>query len=433
MKGATTTSKTRKKAEPKARPAPPIASRDTRDPGDSTQRNFRYQHAYGVMLMVAAKLGLRPYLAIWCEQHEDFLAERTDAKYDAYQIKTSRPENGAWRLNDADLKKALGRFIDLVTEFDDGIGDLYFVSNTEPETVGPQNADDRLRAQCPALLLEYVRSCRRHSDVVGVFHDPFLNMQADFGCTAEVLFKVLRRVHFVVGPSRNEMDATLSHDHLAKLESCKNLSAEKLDGFRDDLVRKVYYASSLHVSDPIRHLRPIFSKSEIDPALLAKRLVVADLIVYADDAESQTFRFVGDPQLLLGEPRPAHVLQQKFEAGGLSDELDYIQERERSAERHLLEDVARRPERYPDLQKQIEQVVLGECREAHLRARTTEAPYGPAMMIDLQDRLKRIADEEEALIGGHPYECLIGMAGLLTSDCKVWWSPRFPIEGEGEA
>jgi hypothetical protein len=41
-------------------------------------------------------------------------------------------------------------------------------------------------------------------------------------------------------------------------------------------------------------------------------------------------------------------------------------ERERSTESHLLEDVQRRPERYPELLKQVEQVVLGECREAHL-------------------------------------------------------------------
>jgi hypothetical protein len=425
--------KARKRAIPKPPPASPVEARDTRDPGDATQRNFRYQHAYGVMLMVGAKLGLRPYVAIWCEQHEDFLAERTDAKFDGYQVKTSRPENGAWRINDLAVRKAFGRFIDLVSEFGDSIGDLYFVSNTEPETVGPQNKDDNLRARCPVLFLEHVKSCETHADIAGVFQTSFLNMQADFGCAAERLFEVMRRVHFIVGPSRNEMDAVLCHDHLAKLDDCKNLSAEKLNQFRDQLVGKVYYASSLLVSDPIRHLRPVLSQKGLDPALAAKRLVVMDLIVYVEDLNPQKFQFIGDSQLRLGDARPAHVLQQKLDAGGLSEELDYMRERERSAERHLLEDVARRPERYPELQRQIEHVVLGECREAHLRARSREAPYGPVMMIDLQDRLKRIAKEETSLIGGHPYECLIGMAGLLTSECKVWWSQRFPITDKEEA
>ena len=77
----------------------PTAARDTKDPGDATARNFRYQHAYGVILLVAAKRGERPYVAIWCEQHKDFLAQRRDEVCDAYQVKTSRPELGAWRLS----------------------------------------------------------------------------------------------------------------------------------------------------------------------------------------------------------------------------------------------------------------------------------------------------------------------------------------------
>jgi hypothetical protein len=80
----------------------PTEVRNTTDPGDATGRNFRYQHAYGVMLLTAARRGLRPYSAIWCEHHEDFLAERHDGTFDGYQIKISRPERGAWRLTDGD-------------------------------------------------------------------------------------------------------------------------------------------------------------------------------------------------------------------------------------------------------------------------------------------------------------------------------------------
>jgi Cap4 dsDNA endonuclease len=70
----------------------PSEVRNLTDPGDATSRNFRYQHAYGVVLLVAAKRGLRPYVAIWCEHHEDFLAQRDDGLFDGYQIKTARPE-----------------------------------------------------------------------------------------------------------------------------------------------------------------------------------------------------------------------------------------------------------------------------------------------------------------------------------------------------
>jgi Cap4 dsDNA endonuclease len=433
MSEATTeTSKKRRRSGTATVPSP-VNVRDTKDPGDSTQQNFRYQHCYGVMLLIAAKVGKRPYIALWCEQHEDFLAERADKKFDGFQIKTSRPENGAWRLGDREFKRAIERFTDLVAEYGDSLQDLYFVSNTEVETVGPQNSDDRRRALCPGLFLEHIKSCSKPADVSGVFRDSFFALQADFGCTPDLLFEVLQRVHIVLGPSRREMEAALSHEHLAQLDSCKTLNAVMLNGFRDYLVQKVFGACSLQVEDPVRHLRPVFSRTEIDPALVAKRLLVETTIIYTADDKPPVFQYIGDVQLRLGEPRPAHVLKQKLEAGGIGDELDYMRERERSAERHLLEDVVRRPERYPELLKQVEQVVIGECREAHLRARNNPAPYGSAMMIDVQNRLRRIAAEETALIGDHSYECLIGMAGLLTSDCLVWWSPRFTIENGADA
>jgi hypothetical protein len=173
------------------------------------------------------------------------------------------------------------------------------------------------------------------------------------------------------------------------------------------------------------------SGGDLDPRLAAKRLTVESLVIYAAQSHGpKAFQYIGESLIELGKARPPTVLEQKLTAGDLEDQIDYMAERERSAERHLLEDVQRRPERYPELMKQIEQVVLGECQEAHLRARRGDAPYGPAMMIDVQDRLRKIAREETALVGDHSYECLIGMAGLLTRECVVWWSPRFPIEGD---
>jgi hypothetical protein len=74
----------------KAKPQSPILSlspgevRNTTDPGDDMQRRIRYQHAYGVILLVASIRKELPYVAIWCEHHEDLLGELADGRYDAY-------------------------------------------------------------------------------------------------------------------------------------------------------------------------------------------------------------------------------------------------------------------------------------------------------------------------------------------------------------
>src|SRR5262249_50450752 len=139
------------------------------------------------------------------------------------------------------------------------------------------------------------------------------------------------------------------------------------------------------------------------------------------------FQFPGAPTLAIGVPRQGKTLEEKLKQGGLAEEVNYMRERERAAEYHLLEDVERRPDRYPALLTQLEQIVLGECSEAYLRARQSPNPYGSAMLIDVQDRLRRLAHERPEMIGHRSYECLIGVAALLTSDCRVWWSPRFAL------
>ena len=224
---------------------------NTSDPGDATSRNFRYQHAYGVMLMVAAKRGARPYTAIWCEHHEDFLAQRQDGLFDGYQIKTSRPERGFWKLTDSELTKSIGRFIDLVTAFEDRIGDLYFVSNTDFDGVSPESKDEKRRSRCPLLLLAHVRNGTSRADISAPFDNSFDELQATCGCDSDQLLAVLHRMNLILGPSRGEFDAALSHEHIAQLEDCRSLNATELDDFRDSLVALVSRASALQVTDPI--------------------------------------------------------------------------------------------------------------------------------------------------------------------------------------
>jgi hypothetical protein len=76
---------------------------------------------------------------------------------------------------------------------------------------------------------------------------------------------------------------------------------------------------------------------------------------------------------------------------------------------------------------QIENIVLAECNEAQLRQATTGQPYGQKMMIDVQDRLKGLAKNEASRVHDVPYEILMGMSGLLTEECTVWWSDKFDV------
>jgi hypothetical protein len=415
----------------KAPPDPPDPAiiRDTNDPGDATHRNFRYQHAYGVILLAGARRGERSYLAIWCEHHEDLLGQRADGCYDGYQIKTSRPENGTWRMLDGEIVKTIGRFVDLVREFGSKIGELFFVTNTEFDDVADDHQDEKRRSRRPEKFLVHVRSCARHTEISALYQATFAEIQGQCGCQADELFIVLKKMNLILGPSRDSFPAVVAHEHLGKVDECKALAPAALDEWRDHLIAVICAASSLAVTDPIRHLRPLIDAADIDPTLVGKKIVVAEVMDYNGyAAAARPFIFPGTPQIQLGGMPKPHILQAKLEHGKIGDQFDYLRARELAAESHLMEDAHREPKDFPKLLRQLEELVLGECSEAHLRARTAGEPYGDKMLIAVQDRLKYLATKEPKKVFNKSYECLMGLVGLLTTDTRVWWSTRFPIQ-----
>jgi hypothetical protein len=402
--------------------------RNAADPGDITQRAFRYQHAYGVVLIAAARRGTRDYLALWCEQHEDLLCERADAKFDGYQVKTSRPERGPWRMANPEMINVIARFADLVQAFGDKIGNLYFVSNTDCDAVTPASSDDRRRARCPSLFLEHIRSCSNYSEIQPPFLEAFNDLCGACGCPPDRMLEVLHRTHLIHGPSITEFDAALAHEHLGSLPETAGFTASQLDRLRDYLIGLVYRASSLQVTDPIRHLRPVIERGSLDPVLAAKRIVIADVVIQRDRPPSSfPVQFPGPSSISLTSRPPARVRQAKLEAGGLGDMQDYFADRELATEAHLMGETHKRPDYAVNLLRQLEVLVLGECAEAFLRHYHPSERFGREMLIEVQDRLRTLAISRPDMVGHQEYEILIGMVGLLTGDCRVWWSERFPI------
>lgn len=404
---------------------------DVSDPGDATQQNFRYQHLYGVILLVAAARGTRPYASLYCEHFEDFLCEKADGTFDAYQVKTQRPENGAWRTTDDALVKSIGRFVDLHGKLGAKAAAFFFVSNTECDLVTPESKDDTKRGRCPALLLQHIRSKADADAVQPPFKKPFDALCAQCGCSAEELFATLQRVEIVLGPGKREIEASVSNEHLASLTGFDKLAAVALNTHRDELAAIVHRASSLQVTDAARHVTGTVFNEGADFRVSAKRLSPAQILQPPNTQNGRpALLFPGLPVLKLGAAQHGTVLEQKLKRGGLEDQIEYMQVRERAAEYSLIEDIVRRPEHYPALQTQIENVVLGACSEAHLRHRSSTSEFGPAMLIAVQDALKKAAEDRAEQIGQHSYECLVGVASLFTSECRVWWSTRFAIEQE---
>ena len=399
------------------------------DPGDETERNYRYQHQYGAALLVGVRRGTFSYISLYCEHHEDFLGERLDGRFDGWQIKTAKPEGGAWKLTSPALVKSIGRFIELLQAHPVEVGDFNFVSNSAIDHVTLASKDDARRARCPGLMLQHISQCSTAGDIQEPFKKAFDTLGAELGATAEQLFDVLGRLAFVKGPSREEFDAALAHEHLGKLGECAHLTAAELDTLRDELVGKFHRAASLHVTDPDRHLLDRLSGRNSDPTIVAKRIVCAEVSLAPPATPSRAFAYVGKPAINPGGQRPAGVLEQKLARGGLVDMVEYMKSREQAAEYQFLEDQAKNPATAGRQLRQVEEAVHGECLEAYMAAKgAAQQPFGPTMFTDVSARLRRLESDRKQLLGGSPYEVLMGTAALLTSECRLWWSDRFRLE-----
>lgn len=390
-------------------------------------RKFRYQHAYGVILAVGAATKRLNYTAIWCEQHEDVLAEREDGLFDAYQVKTRKSESGEWELNDEAVSKSISRFVQLDLAFPTKIRSFFFVSNTQ---FSDSTAKKR-ECYSPIKLLKGIHRATKLADLNGEVKNGFDWIKKKIGAAENDLFSVLKRMDVTLGPTERAYEDELCQRHISTLADCKSMNASVLAKVREALIAQVAQASSLVSSDPSRDWIGLTRHLHPDPLLLAKRITADDITLAVRDIRGGAFCFLPEfASLQLGSAEgKLDTLRKKMVRGGLAARYEMMRRRSLTAEQELL-DLATRPTEGKQICSQIENVVLGECDDANLRLARTPEPFGPAMLVVVQDRLRQISEAQPAKVHRQPYDFLVGVAGLLTSECKVWWSEKFDL-GEG--
>jgi hypothetical protein len=405
----------------------PTTVLDRDDPGDDTQLRFRYQHGYGVILLCGAATGALPYIAVWCEHHEDLLGEKPNGKFDSFQIKTATPESlGPWKTSSEKFWKSVGRFVELDVKFPGKFDAHSFVSNVQ---CFDTNQPDELR-KSPIKFFRAVKGCAACEDLDVVCAEVLQDLAARLKCDKSQLFETCKRVQIVKGPALDGFEASIAHEHLPKVDGCAALTPTELDGLRDELIQMVFNASSIAINDPSKHWCCVLGNDHINPRLKAKRLVVKDTMQDAIAGRALVFRFApSSTSLRLGDgKRDLEILAKKLLTGGLVNQLDSMQSRTLSTEQHLLALVAQDADDAGKVINQLKELVQGTCADAEAIASANPEPWGLEMYRRVVTRLQKVADSQPDMVHRQPHECLMGVAGLLTEECKVWWSPRFDVK-----
>src|ERR1700730_2073241 len=96
---------------------PPDKVTCTTDPGDDTQRRFRYQAMQAAILSLAMLDDETEVEEVFCEHHEDILLKQRQGQFVGYQVKTRQEGAEPLKATDEEAVNSIRRFISLDARF----------------------------------------------------------------------------------------------------------------------------------------------------------------------------------------------------------------------------------------------------------------------------------------------------------------------------
>lgn len=409
------------------------------DRGDDMQRRLRYQAG------CAALYGLRildddsEFQELFCEHHEDVLLKRKDGCFIGVQVKTRAEGLEPFKATDETILRAVGRFVELELQFPTQFERFVLAANGGVWQ-RERNGNNLL------YLLELAQSPSEN----GIDRQPltkFINrvIKALFIAQFKQRFpldksELAAAVTSCLAKTYVEEEMPGLNDVEARLVKRLNAIAEFQGRRHDDLCRAIktltqtmFEAASLEAADTLAAyvtLAPNPASARVQTILDGKKLtkesIRACLITSLQaDGLLRSNRAITVADL----PKGMRRMELKMSAGGLSDNnIDLAKDLRSSTESLLLAWLYRYGEAEADVRYQhLRTLVRVECQEAYDQTATSESLFGEQLLQNIRLRLRERREREQGRLWECRHEHLMGMASLLTEECKLWWSKEFPL------
>lgn len=399
---------------------------DETDRGDDVQKRFRYQHAYAAIMSLHLLEDESDFTELYCEHFEDILMKRKDSKYAGLQVKTRNLDQTPFKASDTAIKKTLKRFLKLERDYGSDFYRYAFVTN------GGFWHEKENHNNLP-FLIDKIFDYENISILDDSDFDKIMEIADDLdGVNAETVFRTLKKFKITTGPGLNDINSRLVN-LLSQSSDLSGKSYPDLYELSKRLISKTAQASSLTYSSPehdylILYANPhLAANAEI---LEGKRItkekimtVIQDFII--EEAPLRTF----DSLDISSFPKGTRNLEIKMMAGEISvSNIDLIKDYKYSAEALLQENLYKnQPAKTKELFDALSLIVRTECQEAYDANHTNNESFGQNMLMDVRHRIRQRHEQDCQHMFNGKYEHLMGVAGILTEECIVWWSDSFEI------
>jgi hypothetical protein len=410
----------------------PATTVDTADPGDEVQRRFRYQINYCALKALQLLVDDASIRAIYCEQIEDLLVEFHDGCFCGMQIKTRELDQSPIKANDQVVIGALARFCVRDAQFPGQFA--YFVLVTNFVFYRGTGGDDvRNVLECARDIPKLNELSSRHAlrrNIEGIAEKSGLPTEQVVVTLSKVRLEERKtgidQPDLEVVQALGQIGGYSAQPHTGLMVAARLLKA------------RVWEASSLAIGAMVleQHQASVDFNGHISKLRVArKRIDAAELVALLASISHSEMRaeLLTIANFLARKDIPPGLGRMEFKmAAGAISYFDIAQAKDDVAtlesaflhwkERNGLEEANRRLAHFQYL-------ALRDARVAQQLSQRPDVPYGQAMLQMVRARLGETTAKEVASLFGCRTEHLLGAAGLLTEECKLWWGTPVSIGG----
>jgi hypothetical protein len=355
------------------------------------------------------------------------LVKRKDGAFIGIQVKTRDVSLGPFKFSDSEILDSLKRFVKTEKQFPNKFRKYVICSNCG---FWQKRKDETNLVHCLNIIKQETGAESTSGIDLSKRIDKLSNETA---CDTNFVLSVLKKVETQNWTDMDRYEATLAKA-IANETGNDNQSFDVLNKAADSLISAMLRQSSLpHESPKTAYFAMLENPSlkETESVIGEKRItkeIVQKIITTSlrPATAMKTLKTIDISNL----PKGMQIMELKMAKGGISaHNIDNAKDLRYSAETLLAEWMHKYGSEEEESRYQsLSVIVRNECQEAHDMAAKENSVFGTDMLIEARKRLRsRHQEEIRYQCSDCAYEHLLGIAGILTEECKIWWSEEFQI------
>lgn len=404
-------------------PSLPDSIIDSSDPGDETLKRFRYQITYSCIASLTM-LDHPEIKEVFCEHFEDILIKLSTGKYVGIQVKTKDLSLGPFECTDEAMVGSIVKFVNLHLQFPGIFEKFVIVTNNDFSKAKPGKDLRVFVKTCKDGFGSKLLSSRSASKV-------WVNKIAKTcRCKDQNIIDVLALVELKHHSSIDDIRKTL----IQNLRTDKRLTTftyGQLEGLAQKFIMMHFDAASLNqenVTSDYLSCGP--QELSVQQKINGKKITIDILNQLINEAVVSPISLFLKDRLMIGEiPQGYQKLEIKMDAGKVSSEnILLFKDNKFSVENLLASWLFKDTDQAEKKYNQFRLIVHNECQAVYDNMLIKGNDFfGMEMLSEVRTRLRERFREDSSSFYDCKFEHLLGMAGILTEECKLWWSTKFQI------